>query len=350
MVSVLPNGQRSTHRFDTQKQATRFVKAYTRTARDTDATAHALIDGDYTLDLERRGNRLSTRQRTLRHLHLLPDAHLDAFDIQAAQAWYDDLCDKYSVDTHRNALARAKAFFTWARKQGYVRRNPFDDVEPVGRRKKGKEQLRKHEAQAWLRVAEREAQRNTRTVAAMMTLLMGMRAGEICALRVRDVDDSVLWISDSKTEAGRRRLVIPERLRAHLRRVTAGKDGEAPLFPGKSTDGTLNITTVSKEVMRICRLARVPEVGAHSMRGLHATLATSAGAVSGDVSRALGHTSPAVTNAHYTKPEAHQEASARKVEAALEDELLQTLKRAAELSSGRVRELIEEAIEACVAA
>ena len=47
---------------------------------------------------------------------------------------------------------------------------------------------------------------------------MGMRANEIVNRVVRDLDDGgkLLWIPDSKTEAGRRTLQVPELLQPHL--------------------------------------------------------------------------------------------------------------------------------------
>jgi integrase len=44
-----------------------------------------------------------------------------------------------------------------------------------------------------------------------------------------------------------------------------------------------------ENVQRICRLADVPEVTAHGLRGTHATLAEEEGATGDLVARALGH-------------------------------------------------------------
>ena len=51
-----------------------------------------------------------------------------------------------------------------------------------------------------------------------------------------------------------------------------------------------------------CAEAKIPPVCVHSLRGLHATLATEAGMSSHVVANALGHSSPAVTHAHYIQP------------------------------------------------
>lgn len=63
----------------------------------------------------------------------------------------------------------------------------------------------------------------------------------------------------------------------------------------------------------ICTKAAVPRVCAHSLRGLHATLATEAGATPQLVANALGHTSPQVAQRHYTDQAATHRANTRKV-------------------------------------
>lgn len=129
---------------------------------------------------------------------------------------------------------------------------------------------------------------------------MGLRASEIVGLTVRDVDDggALLWVSKSKTEAGRRRVRVPMELRGYLLGLRRDKLPLAQLFGQHWRDWP------RKWVQRICRAARVPEVSAHGMRGLHATLAMEAGQSGDTVARALGHTSAAITRRSYATPEA----------------------------------------------
>jgi hypothetical protein len=69
-------------------------------------------------------------------------------------------------------------------------------------------------------------------VAAMTAPVMGMRANEIVSRAVRDLDDggTLLWIRDSKTEAGRRTLRVPELLQPYLLRLAADKKPDDRLF------------------------------------------------------------------------------------------------------------------------
>jgi len=59
-----------------------------------------------------------------------------------------DLCT--STDTHRNELAEVKTFLRWCVKKGHLRKNPAEEIEGIGKRKKGKPQLRAGEAVEFL--------------------------------------------------------------------------------------------------------------------------------------------------------------------------------------------------------
>lgn len=204
---------------------------------------------------------------------------------------------------HRTYLASAKRLFSWAVERGYVSANPFADVRPIGRPKVGKTQLRIDEARRFVAVALKHAQNGDRlALAACMALMLGARASEVLKRLVRDVDDcaAILWIPYGKTKNAKRRLTVPDALRPMLAKLTEGRDGDLPLFftPRKPaipyTDAALWL-----RVRSLCSEASVPPVCTHSLRGLHATLAVSAGSTSEHVASALGHSSFAVTAKHY---------------------------------------------------
>ena len=69
-------------------------------------------------------------------------------------------------------------------------------------------------------------------MAALVTLVMGLRAGEVVSRVVRDLDDEgkLLWIPDSKTEAGKRTLQVPDLLRTYLLALAEGKNSDDLLF------------------------------------------------------------------------------------------------------------------------
>jgi integrase len=111
----------------------------------------------------------------------------------------------------------------------------------------------------------------------------------------RDINDEgrLLWIPDSKTEAGRRTLEVPEVVQPYLVALAAGRQAEEKIFGRHWRDW------VRKNVRRICREAKVVEVTAHGMRGLHATLAVRAGMTGHAVAAALGHESVTTTYGNY---------------------------------------------------
>ena len=66
------------------------------------------------------------------------------------------------------------------------------------------------------------------------------------------------------------------------------------------------------QVQRICDLANVRRVTAHGMRGLHATLAVDAGAISSAVAAALGHESFTTTRLNYASSDAIERAQQKR--------------------------------------
>ena len=196
---------------------------------------------------------------------------------------------KVAVDTHRNTLAEARTFLGWCsdKRRRWLSRNPLRDVLGTGKRKEGKEQLRIDEAREWLRVAIEAANAGeTGAVAAMMALLMSLRATPIITRTVRDLDDDgrLLWV-ECKTKAGKRTIEVPNVLRPYLVALADGKESGDLLF-GHHCHGW-----VRQWVKRICRRAGVPEVTAHGMRGSHASFAHESGRTPHEVAKTLGHES-----------------------------------------------------------
>lgn len=211
-----------------------------------------------------------------------------------------------AVDTHRNALSQARTWGKWLVKSGWLKRNPWLDVEPVGKRRAGKAQLRLDEARRFTAVALELAESGDEgALASLVALLLGLRASEVVNLLGRDIDDNgrILWTA-SKSAAGRRTLEIPAVLQPLL--LERVRCPQSRLFERRRE-------WVRDSVRRLCRLAEVPVVTAHGLRGVHATLATSWGVTGHAVSAALGHAGTAVTEKHYTAAGSKERASVRKL-------------------------------------
>lgn len=94
-----------------------------------------------------------------------------------ARKLYAELVQRLKPDTHRNMLAEAKTFGRWLVKERQLQVNPFEAIEPIGRRSHGKPQLRIDEARAFCRAAHDLASAgDVGAVAALATLLLGLRA------------------------------------------------------------------------------------------------------------------------------------------------------------------------------
>ena len=276
---------------------------------------------------EEKGNRPASCTATTARLRLFfPTLSLKVFELTANKcaSYYNALVKAPSEktgrplasDTHRNYLAEAKTFLGWCVARKMLRSNPLAEIRGVGRRKHGKEQLTHDEACRWLDVAVALAPDEPGAVAAALLLLCGLRSGEVVERIVRDVDKGgkELRITSGKTRAAIRPVAIPEVIRPYVLELCQGKAPTARLFGQHWRDWPRHW------VERICEKARVPKVCAHSMRGLHATLAVTAGMSPHVVAASLGHESASTTLESYALPGSAQAAVTAKTQAVLQRE------------------------------
>lgn len=203
----------------------------------------------------------------------------------------------WSVDTRRNTLAEAKTFCGRAKSNGWTEIEPMKDLQGEGKRKRGKAKLTKDEARRYLdkcRELAGERKQAEAAIAATIPLLLGYRASEVVDREVRDLDDggTVLRIPAAKSQAGIRSQKLPEWFRPLIASRTAGKGPTDRIFEHDRS-------WLLKQVKRMCKLAGVPVVSAHGLRGTHADLSLHAHVTALAVSQALGHTSTDVTFGHY---------------------------------------------------
>lgn len=341
VILIGGKGEREAISFETEAEARRF-----KTAKLKEIAGRTVEDAvrEHLMSMRERGLRESSIGRAERHLRRF--FQLDRYDEELARTipfgrsgglletlkpqrceeLYKALRAEVTVDTHRNALAAAKTFGDWCVEQRWLRENPAKRVKPIGERNRGKPQLRIDETrklvELCLELAEEE---HVGAIAVLTALLLGLRASEVTDRVCRDLDDEghLLWVPFGKTRRSRRALEVPDLLTPYLLKLAEGRAPDAQLFgagsvpyqrqPRKRPPRARNRYWVLAQVKALCKQAGVPEVCAHSLRGLHATLATDAGATPHLVAQALGHGSIHVAEMHYTDRTAAHSAKTRRV-------------------------------------
>ncbi len=211
-----------------------------------------------------------------------------------------------AVDSHRNALAETKTFLDWCVSMGWIRRNPAKSVKGTGARAHGKPQLERiKDVRKWYETAIDLADGGDEgAIAALMALLLGMRATEIVSRTIYDLDEDALpcdtvIITRGKTAKSRRRIEVPEPLRTFLVELVEGRGDKKHLFEAKSYTGHRDRNWVRSNVRRICGLAGVELVTAHAMRGTLATISVASGAAAHIITATLGHATIKTTQDSY---------------------------------------------------
>lgn len=303
----------------TEEEALRMKAALEAELRQMEGIKLRQALDDYAEHLRQKGNKPSSVEGTLGKLALFfgeTDITVSELTPTYCVALYKRLTIEprknqrvLSVDSHRGYLAGAKTFLTWVVAQRWLRENPLKAVVGIGRRRRGKAQLGIDESRALSHKALELAKAGDLGALAVLLLLwLGLRASELVNLRARDVDDEgrVLWIRDPhdakgpshlKTRAARRAPAVPtflRRLLVQLAKKTPLRT--APLFGEHWRDWP------RLQTARLCRLAGVPVVTAHGLRGMRATLSLLTGENPDLVARKLGHTSSRITFAAYAAP------------------------------------------------
>ncbi|HUU03006.1 MAG TPA: tyrosine-type recombinase/integrase [Myxococcota bacterium] len=271
--------------------------------------------------LERRGNKSSSIERTMRRLRLFHDPEMPVAGVTTTRLKrrYAERQEQVAVDTHRNELNESKTFWRWCVRERYVGSSPAEDIEPQGRRKRGKFQLRRSEARALFAEAHRlaESEGDERALAVLSILCMGLRSGELLDRRARDVDVGpegvLLWIDEGKTPSARRYHEVPDPVAGLLAARVAGLDPKSWLFPADTASGHRRLEWMVSATKRLCLASKVPVVTPHGLRGTWATLSSEAGVASHVVARELGHSSPLVTKRHYIAPGSDDRTRTRKM-------------------------------------
>lgn len=320
-LRVVDQGIKRDLYFATERQArAQLVTLQQQIDHSVSRTVGWLID-EFCAERQRQGRAKprtcsEQRERARSVLHAYLDREARVITPAIATKLYLDLVESLNgktgkplaAATHRFYLKLARAVFAWALRKGYVQQNPFLNVQAVGRVNVGKPQLRIDEAQRFVTTAlgRFDEQADPMAMAALIALLMGLRASEVLQRRVRDVDRNgeILWIDGGKSKNARRYLDVPAVLQPRLMQLCSGREPDEFLMGLSARGEPKRRQALWTTVHRLCLAAQVPPVCPHSLRGLWATLGVQSGAVSHAVAASLGHGSFSMTAKHYAQPEA----------------------------------------------
>jgi integrase len=323
VIQVDAAGKRESAVFDSEAKANRYIEIVRADLNREEHTTETAFEA-YKLHLAEKGNKQESTDVTEWAISLFfpSPMPLQLLSAKRCEKLYDELRSRpsprtmqpVSVDTHRNVLAQTKSFLSWCVERGWLSGNPCEGIKGIGKRRPrgkslGKEgkSLRVKEARAWYKKAVELADGGDEgAIAALVAMLLGMRASEITSRLVSDLDEDeapgdLLWIPCSKTPAGRRTLEVPAVLRPLLVELTEGKAPASHLF--ETEEGKAHWRDwIIKNVRRICDLAKVPRVTAHAMRGLLATLTAERGLAGHLIAATLGHEDERTTMNAYAAP------------------------------------------------
>jgi integrase len=301
ILKRVPGQKQQVHdTYETEEEGKRAIRRLRAEARKNEGPTVSQALDLYAKQLKANGLKEHSVETTIYHLTKMfaPVAHqpLALLTSERAKDLLANLTD-WSVDTRRNTLAEAKTFCKRAKANGWTELEPMKDLEGEGKRKRGKAKLTKDEARRYLnkcRELARDPKHAEAAIAAAIPILLGYRASEVVDRQVRDLDDggTVLRVPAAKSQAGIRSQKLPEWFQPLLASRTQGKGLTDRIFEHDRS-------WLLKKVKAMCRMAGVPEISAHGLRGTHADLFLHAHVTALAVSQALGHASTDVTFGHY---------------------------------------------------
>ncbi|ARA92859.1 hypothetical protein AWN76_006570 [Rhodothermaceae bacterium RA] len=215
---------------------------------------------------------------------------------------------EHSRATH---YARLRTFFNWCRSQGYTDHNPCDEVRPPRKPRPKINYLTPAQLDRLLEAIEAHhalhgrPDRDLRWYADVVrfTAGSGLRLGELCALKWKDVhlaERLIVVRSDAehRTKSGDSRIVQIAPMAAEvLHRLSGGREmpGEAYVFRGPRSD-RLSYELTSRLFRKYRRLAKLPEsLTFHSLRKTYGTVLASAGVPIRSIQKLLGHSDVRIT-------------------------------------------------------
>ena len=215
--------------------------------------------------------------------------------------WYNGVLGTRSPATANCLLRHLKVFFNAAVDDGYLPSTPCKHIKPVREVKKFIRVLTQEEVKAILAVMPPPWADLVR-----VALNTGARLGEICRLKVKDVDllrkDPCITIRSTQknpTKSKKARVVpLPYRSLPFFQQLTGEKDPEAYLLLSPSNT-PWQPTWITHRFKRFCMDVGVSSATFHDLRRTYGAWLVMEGADLPTVQENLGHSNISVTINHY---------------------------------------------------
>lgn len=201
-----------------------------------------------------------------------------------------------SVSTTQYFISGLRSFLRFCFLEGLVERDLSQAALPAtGRRRSSLPRgITKADAAALLGSCDRRSALGRRDYAVIIALLrLGLRASEVAALRLDDIDwragDLVVQGKGSRQD----RLPLPgevgEAIASYLRRGRPRSDRREVFLQARAPFGPIAPGTVRSTVRRACRRAGIAEIGAHRLRHTVACEMVAAGVPLVQIGQVLRH-------------------------------------------------------------
>jgi len=334
VVFVGSDGKRRSKFFPAEHLARGFARRLGAKIGGSPTVAKAIVG--YREHLEVKRNRPRSIATTIARIERwLGDEGQMIGEVTSSQltAVYDARRGQVAVDTYRNEFAEVRTFLRWCVMQRWIKEDPTQGVTLEGKRRAGKKRkLHVQEARRFQAAAVEAYRRRSRGwesgLGCLLALRCGLRASEICGLRVRDIDPVRLgevwvWVAsegEGKSSAATRQVEavgeLAELLLAQAKHARSKKSDW--LFPALTKLGHRERTWIRKACYQLCDRAGLPRVSPHGLRGSWATIARGVGATARSVADALGHEHERTTERHYIEHGTVERAAGRAVFEVLE--------------------------------
>ncbi len=252
----------------------------------------------------------------------LADKNINEISTEELQAYFNSLTDTYSNSSIQKFYFQFKSAFEYALNKGYIHQNPmYETIKPKS--KKEDKTYKALEVEEQQRLTDYLLNQNIQDVpyrnVFLIQLYMGMRVGEVLALKYSDFDlqrkiltvsrtlttdknDKVCIGKTTKTYSGKRELPIPDFILPYiLEQLEISKENpDNMLFLTPDKKLVLH-STINNQLKSIAKKVNISHsISTHILRHTYGTRCIESGMRAVALQRLLGHSNIDVTLNTYT--------------------------------------------------